>query len=217
MPKGEASRLAHPIMNVLALDAASPRPAVALIAGGRVFEERLPSDRRASEVLLPAVQRALAAAGLELADCARIAVCAGPGSFTGLRVGLATAWGLGRGLGIAVESVSTLEAMAETARTTGATRVLAVLDAGRGEVMCERFGLDAERALSLGPAELVRAEDLDRFAAGDRVIDLKADADATVAAALAAAVSRHPRQDPAGATGAIYSRPSAAEEKHGAP
>lgn len=203
-------------MNVLALDAASPRPAVALIAGGRVFEERLPGDRRASEDLLPAVRRALAAAGLDLGACARIAVCAGPGSFTGLRVGLATAWGLGRGLGIRVEPVSTLEAMAETARTQGPARVVAVLDAGRGEAVCERFALDADRARSLGPAALVRVEDVERFAAGDRIVDLKTERDGSVAAALAAAVSRHPRPDAAGATGAIYSRPSAAEEKHGA-
>jgi tRNA threonylcarbamoyladenosine biosynthesis protein TsaB len=204
-------------MNVLALDAASPRPAVALIANGRVFEERLPGDRRASEDLLPAIKRALAAAGLELAACARIAVCAGPGSFTGLRVGLATAWGLGRGLGIAVEPVSTLEAMAEAARAEGAARVVAVLDAGRGEVVCERFTLDARRARSLGPAALVRVEELAGFAAGDRVIDLKEDGPRSVAAALAAAVLRQPKEDAPGVSGAIYSRPSAAEEKHGAP
>ena len=203
-------------MNVLALDAASPRPAVALIAGGRVFEERLPGDRRASEDLLPAVQRALAAAGLELAACARIAVCAGPGSFTGLRVGLATAWGLGRGLGIAVEPVSTLEAMAEAARADGAARVVAVLDAGRGEAVCERFALDADRARSLGPAALVSAEGVAAFAAGDRLIDLKEESGIGVAAALAAAVLRQPKEDAVGASAAIYSRPSAAEEKHGA-
>jgi len=204
-------------MNVLALDAASPRPAVALIARGRLFEERLPGDRRASEDLLPAVQRTLADASLALGECGRIAVCAGPGSFTGLRVGLATAWGLSRGLGIAVEPVSTLEAMAETARTDGAARVLAVLDAGRGEAVCERFTLDGPRALSLGPAALVRAEDVAAFAAGDRVVDLKDERESSVAAALAAAVVRQPRQRDAGAASAIYSRPSAAEEKRGAP
>ena len=204
-------------MNVLALDAASPRPAVALIANGRVFEERLPADRRASEDLLPAVQRVLTAAGLELAACARIAVCAGPGSFTGLRVGLATAWGLGRGLGIPVETVSTLAAMAEAARTGGASRVVSVLDAGRGEAVCERFALDGERARPLGPAALVRVDDVRAFAADDPLMDLKGDGGGSVAAALAAAVLRQPMEDAPGASGAIYSRPSAAEEKHGAP
>jgi tRNA threonylcarbamoyladenosine biosynthesis protein TsaB len=212
------------MMNVLALDAASPRPAVALWSNGRVFEERLPGDRRASEDLLPAVRRALAAADVAIGACGRIAVCAGPGSFTGLRVGLASAWGLGRGLGIPVEPVSTLEAMAETARAHGPARVVAVLEAGRGELVCERFMLDADRARSLGPAALVRAQDVARFAAGDRLVALASEAAAgeddppatSVAAALAAAVARHPRLASI-SPGGIYSRPSAAEEKRGAP
>jgi tRNA A37 threonylcarbamoyladenosine modification protein TsaB len=123
-----------------------------------------------------------------------------------------------------VEPVSTLEAMAETARPQGPARVVAVLGAGRGELVCERFALDSDRARSLGPATLVRAEDVARFASGDRVVALGLQiagsendpGTASVAAALAAAVSRHPR--PASvASGAIYSRPSAAEEKRGAP
>jgi len=211
-------------MKVLALDAASPRPAVAVLSDGCVFEQRLPEDRRASEDLLPAVRRALAAANISLAACTRIAVCAGPGSFTGLRVGLATAWGLGRGLGIPVEPVSTLEAMAETARLHGEARVVAALGAGRGELVCERFALDSDRARSLGPAMLIRAEELMRFASGDRLVALASEVSggqndpqtASVAAALAAAVSRNPRRDSV-ASGAIYSRPSAAEEKRGAP
>jgi hypothetical protein len=91
-----------------------------------------------------------------------------------------------------------------------------VLDAGRGESVCERFALDGERARSFGPAALVRNEDVAAFAAGDPVVDAKDARAGSVAAALAAAVLRRPRQDAAGASGAIYSRPSAAEEKHGA-
>ena len=72
-------------MIVLAIDAASPLPAVALAAGGDVFDEALPRDRRASEDLLPAIQRVLARSGRRLSDCERLAVCAGPGSFTGVR------------------------------------------------------------------------------------------------------------------------------------
>ncbi|HWZ85963.1 MAG TPA: tRNA (adenosine(37)-N6)-threonylcarbamoyltransferase complex dimerization subunit type 1 TsaB, partial [Thermoanaerobaculia bacterium] len=136
------------IMIVLALETASPSPAVALLSDGRLFEQMLPADRRASEELLPALRRVLESAGRTLADCERIGVCAGPGSFTGLRVGLATAWGLGRALGIPVEAVSTLEAMAEAARSAGAGRVVAVLDAGRGDLVCERFDLSGLRVRS---------------------------------------------------------------------
>jgi tRNA threonylcarbamoyladenosine biosynthesis protein TsaB len=213
-------------MTVLALDTASPSPAVALFTSGRLFEEALPGDRRASEELLPAIRRLLASSGVSLAQCARIGVCAGPGSFTGLRVGLATAWGFGRARGIPVEPVSTLEAMAETARAPGVPRAVAVLDAGRGDLVCERFDLAGPRARSLAPAVLLRSEEAAAFCAGDRVValpgNLVAPAPApppgTIAAALAAALVRSPGpdRDALSPLSAIYSRPSAAEEKHGA-
>jgi tRNA threonylcarbamoyladenosine biosynthesis protein TsaB len=213
-------------MIVLALDTASPRPAVALSCDGRLFEEPLPGDRRASEELLPAVRRVLAAGGLRLEACERIGVCAGPGSFTGLRVGLATAWGFGRALGVPVEAVSTLEAIAEAARAPGGGRVVAVLDAGRGDLVCERFDLSQARARSLGPAVLLRPEAVAPFATSDRVAALPETLvapaapplAASVAAALAGAIAGSPRQegDASRPLAAIYSRPSAAEEKHGA-
>jgi tRNA threonylcarbamoyl adenosine modification protein YeaZ len=210
-------------MNILALDTAGPTPSVAVLAGGRLFEERLPPDRRASEELLPAVARALDSAGLRLADCARIAVCAGPGSFTGVRVGLATAWSFGRALGIPVEAVSTLEAMAEAARPWGALRVAAFLDAGRGELVGEIFELTGDRAFSLGPPVRAAAADAMRLAPDAAIAALPAEIIGGIgrtpamglAEALARAAARAPRAGTASFS-AIYSRPSAAEEKHGA-
>src|SRR5262249_141333 len=128
-------------MIVLALDTASPAAAVALASGPDVFEAALASDRRASEDLLSAVGDVLARAGRRLADCERIAVCAGPGSFTGMRIGLATAWGLSRAIGVPVEPVSTLEAMAEASRAAAALDVFTALDAGRGEASVARYDL----------------------------------------------------------------------------
>ena len=214
-------------MTVLALDTASPHPAVALWFDGRLFEERLPGDRRASEDLLPAVRTVLARAGVTLLQCDRIGVCAGPGSFTGLRVGLATAWGFGRAAGLPVEAVSTLEAIADASRTPAASRVVAALDAGRGDVVAERFDLSGPRAVSTAPAVVLRADALAEYAAGDPLAamtgaasDPMRTAQASVAAALARAIARAPRNstpaDPRLAISAIYSRPSAAEEKHGA-
>src|SRR5262249_3392303 len=133
-------------MNVLALDTAGPLPSVAVLARGAVVEEPLPADRQASGKLLSTATRARDRAGIALSDCDRIAVCSGPGSFTGLRVGLSTAWGLGRALSIPVEEVSTLEVLAEAAREQDVTRVTAVLDAGRGEVVAATFSLEQSRA-----------------------------------------------------------------------
>ena len=65
-------------MNVLAIDTASPDASVALVSGSEIFVEALPPERRASEELLPALRRVLEAAGVAIADCDRIAVCAGP-------------------------------------------------------------------------------------------------------------------------------------------
>src|SRR5512144_606364 len=146
-------------MNVLALDTAGPLPAVAVAAGDAVFEEPLPAERQASERLLGTIELALARAGIALAECERIAVCSGPGSFTGLRVGLSTAWGLGRALRLPVEGVSTLEGMAEAARAGAVDRVTAVLDAGRGEVVVESFSLEGRRATSLSPPRRISRDE----------------------------------------------------------
>ena len=189
-----------------------------------MFEERLPADGRASEDLLPAVARAFERAEETLARCERIAVCAGPGSFTGVRVGLATAWGIGRALGIPVEAVSTLEALAEAARSLGSPRVAAFLDAGRGELVGAIFDLSGDRAREVeAPRRISEAEA--RSFAGDALIaalpeglvpGAAASLPSSLAAALGETVARSPREGSA-APSAIYSRPSAAEEKHGAP
>ena len=210
-------------MSLLALDTAGPDPSVAVLRRGEIFEEKLPPGGRASEDLLPAVARAFAAASLSLDDCERVAVCAGPGSFTGVRVGLATAWGIGRARGLPVEAVSTLEAMAEAARGWGVPRIAAFLDAGRGELVGGVFDLAGDRARPLAEPTRLPASDAGRFAAGARLAALPADLvdpstgalPTSLAAALARAVGRAPRRAPESLS-AIYSRPSAAEEKHGA-
>lgn len=213
-------------MNVLALDTASPEPGVSLLVDEALFEEPLPGDRQASERLLSAIARCLERATIPLSECDRIAVCSGPGSFTGLRVGLSTAWGLGRAREIPVEAVSTLACLAETARSLGLERVTAALDAGRGEAVIETFSLAGPRALSVsGPLRVHRES---AAPAEGALVCLPADLlgprgsrpATSVSRALALAVAAAP--GPAAALSgpmarAIYSRPSAAEEKRGAP
>ena len=212
------------VMNVLALDTASPDPAIALSIGARTLVEKLPPDRQASVELLPALERCLRRADTRITDFGRITVCAGPGSFTGVRVGLATAWGLAKSLGIPLESVSTLEAIAEAARTLGLSRVCTALDAGRGEVVLESFSLESPRARPLAaPTRLTRDEGIERCRT-EEVVCLPADLllptgralAQLIAQALTLAVARAPRAAalPTRMT-AFYSRPSAAEEKHG--
>jgi tRNA threonylcarbamoyladenosine biosynthesis protein TsaB len=208
---------------IISLDTASPVPAVAVLRDGALFQRRLSLERRASEDLLPALTECLEDAGADLSDCDRIAVCSGPGSFTGIRIGLATAWGLRRALGVALEAVPTLEAMAEAAREIAGGPVATVLNAGRGEVVLGRFELDAGRARPLLPPRRMRVEDAAAAAGTAAIFSLPAGlvpgANAlpgTPCAALAFAVAREPRETEQLAPAGIYARPSAAEEKRGA-
>jgi tRNA threonylcarbamoyl adenosine modification protein YeaZ len=210
--------------NVLAVDTASPAPGVVLLTSGRALEENLPSDRQASEELLRAMRRCLARSGLSLEHISRLAICAGPGSFTGLRVGLATAWGLSRAAGILVETVSTLEAMAEAWRGISGGPVWTALDAGRGEVVLQEFGLEGPRADARRPAVRLSRAEAARRVGGDDQVSLPRDLlspegpalPRSPAHALALAVARAPRPAGTSTFHAIYARASAAEEKHGA-
>ena len=212
------------IMNVLALDTASPLPSVSLLCENVVSSQALSADRRSSEELLPALAALLHRLGKQLTDFARIAVCTGPGSFTGLRVGMATAWGLSRGSGVAVEGVSTLEALAEAARGSASDRVATAMDAGRGEVIVASFDIAGPRSAVHSPAERVSREEARRRVQGlplavipSDLLDIPSIPISTpLSAALAQAVARAPRASGPLETTAIYSRPSAAEEKHGA-
>jgi tRNA threonylcarbamoyladenosine biosynthesis protein TsaB len=103
------------------------------------------------------VEKAAAAAG-GWGEVNRIAVGLGPGSFTGLRIGIATARGLGASLGLPVAGACTLDALGHGIREGhGGRSALAVLDARRGEVFAALYSLGGERLwdpLALPPAGL---------------------------------------------------------------
>ncbi|MGN6551206.1 MAG: tRNA (adenosine(37)-N6)-threonylcarbamoyltransferase complex dimerization subunit type 1 TsaB, partial [Pararhizobium sp.] len=85
-------------------------------------------------------------AGVELAAIGRIAVTVGPGSFTGIRVGVATARALALALASEAVGISTLEAIGAPAATVSGSPVLAVIDAKRNEVYAQLIGADGEPA-----------------------------------------------------------------------
>jgi tRNA threonylcarbamoyl adenosine modification protein YeaZ len=118
---------------VLALDSGSPRVSVALGRHGEVLAERSAEIARSSTFLLRMIGEVLAETGLAPADLGGVAALAGPGSFTGLRIGLATALGLHQALGIAATAVPTLAALAAQVQTGDTARTVAAVDVLRGE------------------------------------------------------------------------------------
>jgi len=124
---------------LLALDTATPSVTVALHDGSDVIASSGQVDaRRHGELLLPAVDRVLAAAGLRLDAVTGIVVGIGPGPYTGLRVGLMTADTFGLVLGVPVHGVCTLDGLAYEADIGDGPFVVAT-DARRKEVYWARY------------------------------------------------------------------------------
>jgi tRNA threonylcarbamoyladenosine biosynthesis protein TsaB len=118
-------------MRMLLIHTAGAEGSVALAEGAAVVaEEKLPG-RSSSERLVPVVRRLMEARGWRLGELAAVAVVHGPGSFTGVRVGLSAAKGLVEASGVPLIAVSRLALVAAAVASEG--RVSAVLDAGRGE------------------------------------------------------------------------------------
>ena len=138
-------------MLLLAFDTATPAVTVALHDGARVVAQESAVDaRRHGELLAPAIATVLRTAGAAPADLTAIVVGTGPGPYTGLRAGLVTARVLGSALGIGVDGVCTLDAIALAAAAAACGRDFVVAtDARRKEVYWARYS-PAARPLS-GP------------------------------------------------------------------
>ena len=128
-------------MNILSLDTTLNRCSVAVLADDAVLAHEAQELRRChAEALMPMIQRALGTAGLAFEDLDLIAVTTGPGTFTGQRVGLSAARGIGVATGIPVQGVGTMSAIALAATGTNSGRdILVVLDARRGEFYAQHF------------------------------------------------------------------------------
>lgn len=124
---------------LLALDTGSPRVSVALRRGDQPLAERLHEGRHASEALLTMIDEVLQEAAVERRELGGILALQGPGSFTGLRIGLATALALSQALRIPTTALPTLRVLASTARAEAGATVVAAVDALRGEWFVQPF------------------------------------------------------------------------------
>jgi tRNA threonylcarbamoyladenosine biosynthesis protein TsaB len=147
-------------MKILAMDTAAAACSVAIWDEGRVIAHDFQEMARGhAQELLPIIQAVLKTAQLKIEDLDALAVTIGPGAFTGLRIGLATARGFAVAASLPVIGVTTLEALSHAvsleART--GTVLLACLDAKRADIYAQAFD---ERGNPLSQAVAQLPEDL---------------------------------------------------------
>ncbi|MCB0989349.1 MAG: tRNA (adenosine(37)-N6)-threonylcarbamoyltransferase complex dimerization subunit type 1 TsaB [Acidimicrobiales bacterium] len=126
-------------MLILAIETSTPQVGVALVDyDGVLASFHANRDRRHAETVVPAVEFLFRQAGVGPSDLGAVAVDVGPGLFTGLRVGLATAKTMAQSLRIPMVGVSSLDLLAFAARMSD-RRIVATVDARRGEVFAATY------------------------------------------------------------------------------
>ena len=132
-------------MRILAIDTATEACSAALWNDGTLSAHFEICPREHTQRILPLVQEVLTESGATLTELDALAFGRGPGSFTGVRIGIGIAQGLALGAELPMIGVSTLATMAQGAwRKTGATRVLAAIDARMGEVYWAEYQRDEQ-------------------------------------------------------------------------
>lgn len=151
-------------MRLLAIDTSTKVAGAALMQDGRlVCETNLACGLTHSERLMPIVDGCLKLAGWEPGDLDAVAAVAGPGSFTGVRIGVSAAKGIAEGIGKPVVALNTLETLAASFYGFGGI-VAPLLDARREQVYCAVYGGEIEELLP--PCAMKLAELLRRPAIG---------------------------------------------------
>jgi tRNA threonylcarbamoyladenosine biosynthesis protein TsaB len=158
-------------MIVLGIDSATPKASVALVEGGALLAEERQQERDRNSlqtgkqpsnhaaVIVPLIERVLSRNCTTFEQLAGVSISIGPGSFTGLRIGLATAKGLAYESGVSLVGVSTLLANGRRAAHREAF-VGSVLDARKGEVYCALFRSTAREFIRLTDDALTNIDDL---------------------------------------------------------
>ena len=221
-------------LRILALETTEHNGSLAAMANGNLLEELiLERTQRSAQSLAPAMVALLKQVGWRPADVQLVAVSRGPGSFTGLRIGVTTAKVFAYAVGAEILGVDTLEAIA-AAVPEDVTKVSVVMDAQRGQIVGRYYGrrsdgwfeptepqrlIDVETWLEQLPPEIavtgpILGKLADRLPSHVRLLDRRCwSPRASVVARLAARDYALGRRDDLWKLAPHYCRPSAAEEK----
>jgi len=148
-------------MKILALDTSATVATVALLDGEEILaEQTINNGNTHSETVLPMIESALGSAGLSASDIDLFACSNGPGSFTGVRIGVATAKGLAFASDKPCVGVSTLEALAENLRLCGGL-ICPVMNARRSQVYTALFISDGKSVKRITEDSAISISELD--------------------------------------------------------
>jgi tRNA threonylcarbamoyladenosine biosynthesis protein TsaB len=165
-------------LRILAFDTAVMGCSVAVIdtVTKKSWTDSIVTERKQAEILVPMIEAVMAEAGINFSDLERIAVTAGPGSFTGVRIGLATARALALASGTPLIGISSLQVLAHA---NAGQRLLAVIDTKRDDFYGEIFNAQGQ---SEGAARIWSAADV----AGEGIKIVQGNPDVIALAHLAA-------------------------------
>lgn len=156
-------------MLTLALESSAKAASAALFEDGHMMALSLETcGLTHSRTLLPMAEDLLKNTGRSVRDLDRVAVAQGPGSFTGLRIGLAEAKGLCWALQIPAVGVSTLEAMACGGPTAEGTMLCCAMDARRGQLYNALFTVQNGKPARLTPDRALSAAELEKELAAEK-------------------------------------------------
>lgn len=161
MPAADVSRPS--VMNILLLDSATEACTCALSVDSRVTAAFEIAPRGHAQLLLPMAEGLLRGAGIDYEDLDLIAYGRGPGSFTGVRIGMGCAMGIASSLDLPMVGVSSLEtlALAVADQANDGDTIHAAIDARMGEVYYAGFIKESDGSLrATGEERVVRPEDL---------------------------------------------------------
>jgi tRNA threonylcarbamoyladenosine biosynthesis protein TsaB len=204
-------------MIVLGIDTATRIASVAIVDDSRVLAELRGDDSARGADLLVQIDAVCIAANITARDIAAVAIGAGPGSFTGLRIGMATAKGIAFAAKCPLWAVSSLAALAhEELDAEPTATVVAVLDARKGEVYAGVYQRDRDRTVSVGAEAVMAPERIVAFAPpGARIVgDFFEVVRTPSGAAVAKLALEGARVDVLVGGAPTYIRPSEAEVKY---
>lgn len=202
-------------MKVLGIETATPAISVALVDDARVLGTREGLVERNRTGVLPIIDELFRELGVAPGDIDAVAIGAGPGSFTGLRIGMATAKGIAFAAHRPLWAVSSLAAIAhvELQRDPSGT-VVAVIDARRGEVYAGAYRREGEQLVAVGEERVLPPSDVASIAPGARFAGFGYSDATPTGLAVAQLALAGSRADILVGGAPSYIRPSEAEVKY---